>query len=61
MMTERKLTPQERYDLKNTRRIVLKLNLKHDADVLAWIDAQKTMQGGIKRAIREQIEREKGE
>lgn len=58
-MTERKLTPQERYDLKNTRRIVLKLNLKHDADVLAWIDAQETMQGGIKRAIREQIEREK--
>ena len=58
-MTERNLTPQERYDLKNTRRIVLKLNLKHDADVLAWIDAQETMQGGIKRAIREQIEREK--
>lgn len=58
-MTDRKLTPQERYDLKNTRRIVLKLNLKHDADVLAWIDAQETMQGGIKRAIREQIEREK--
>lgn len=58
-MTERKLTPQERYDLKNTRRIVLKLNLKHDADVLEWIDAQETMQGGIKRAIREQIEREK--
>ena len=60
-MTERKLTPQERYDLKNTRRIVLKLNLKHDADVLEWIDAQETMQGGIKRAIREQIEREKSE
>lgn len=58
-MTERRLTPQERYDLKNTRRIVLKLNLKHDADVLEWIDAQETMQGGIKRAIREQIEREK--
>ena len=58
-MTERKLTPQERYDRKNTRRIVLKLNLKHDADVLEWIDAQETMQGGIKRAIREQIEREK--
>lgn len=58
-MTERKLTPQERYDLKNTRRIVLKLNLKHDADVLEWIDTQETMQGGIKRAIREQIEREK--
>lgn len=57
-MTDKKLTPQEKYDKNNTRRIQMKLNLKLDKDVLDWLDKQGSMQGAIKKLIREQIERE---
>lgn len=57
-MTAKKLTPQEKYDKNNTRRIQMKLNLKLDKDVLDWLDKQGSMQGAIKKLIREQIERE---
>lgn len=58
-MTERKLTPQERYDRAHIRRITLKLNITHDADILSWLDSQANKQGAIKKLVREQIEREK--
>lgn len=58
-MTERKLTPQERYDRNHIRRITLKLNITHDADILSWLDSQSNKQGAFKRLVREQIEREK--
>lgn len=58
-MTERKLTPQERYDRNHIRRITLKLNITHDADILSWLDNQSNKQGAFKRLVREQIEREK--
>jgi hypothetical protein len=58
-MTERRLTPQERYDRAHIRRITLKLNITHDADILSWLDSQANKQGAIKRLVREQIEREK--
>lgn len=45
-------TPQERYDAKNTVKICLKLNLTHDADILAALDASGNKQGYIKSLIR---------
>ena len=49
--------PQARYDAKNTRAIMLKLNLKTDADILAWMDVQPSRQGAIKELIRAEIEK----
>lgn len=45
-------TPQERYDAKNTTKICLKLNLTHDADILAALEASGNKQGYIKSLIR---------
>lgn len=45
------------YDKKNTRLFHLKLNLKTDADIILWLESQESMQGSIKRLIREEIER----
>ena len=54
---------QNYYDETNTEQIKLKLNRKTDADVLDWLRKQqwrpgKSMQGEIKRLIREEIARE---
>lgn len=54
---------QNYYDETNTEQIKLKLNRKTDADVLNWLRKQqwkrgKSMQGEIKRLIREEIARE---
>ena len=49
-----------RYDAKSTRRFVLKLNLKTDEDIIATLLEQESMQGYIKQAIREKMERERG-
>lgn len=57
-MSDKKLTPQERYDKNNTKRVQMKLNLKLDKDVLDWLDKQDSMQGAIKQLIRDQIKRE---
>lgn len=48
-------TPQERYDAKNTIKICLKLNLTHDADILAALEASGNKQGYIKKLIRADI------
>ena len=45
------------YDKKNTRLFHLKLNKKTDADVILWLESQESMQGAIKRLIREEIDR----
>lgn len=58
IMSDKKLTPQERYDKNNTKRVQMKLNLKLDKDVLDWLDKQDSMQGAIKQLIRDQIKRE---
>lgn len=57
---------QNYYDEVNTEQIKLKLNRKTDADVLDWLRKQqwnrtKSMQGEIKRLIREEIAREAAE
>lgn len=52
---EKKLTPQERYDAANTRRIQLKLNIKTDADILEKLEGCGNIQGYIKQLIRSDI------
>ena len=47
-----------RYDEKNTRQIMLKLNLKTDADILEKLDSVDNRQGYIKSLIRDDIARE---
>ena len=48
---------QAAYDRKNTVRLSLKLNVRTDGDIIQWIRSQKSMQGTIKRLIREEIAR----
>ena len=47
------------YDKKNTKDVRLKLNLKHDQDIIEYLEACGNKQGEIKRLIREEIERKK--
>ena len=49
-----------RYDKDNTRQVKFKFNLKTDADILARLAAEPSMQGYIKRLIREDIARNGG-
>ena len=51
---------KDRYDKENTRPLKLKLNLKLDADILAKLETVPSMQGDIKRLIREDIARNGG-
>lgn len=55
MVTESQLKAQIRYDAKHTKQIKLKLNLGTDADILQKLETEPSMQGYIKRLIREDI------
>ncbi len=55
-----KTAAKARYDRENTRPLKLKLNLKLDADIIAKLDSEPSMQGYIKRLIREDIARNGG-
>lgn len=46
---------KERYDAKNTKQFKMKLNIKTDADILNWLDAQDNKQGAVKELIRKAI------
>ena len=46
---------QAKYDAKNTKQIVLKLNLKTDADILEQLEKVGNKQGYIKELIRKDI------
>lgn len=53
-----KYDAQDRYDSYNTVQVKLKLNMKTDADILAWVRQHKygrdtSVQGAIKALIRE--------
>lgn len=54
-MTQAQRQAQARYDKRNTRQINLKLNLHTDADVLERLESVDSMQGYIKRLIREDV------
>lgn len=53
----RKQTPQARYDAINTAQVMLKLNRRTDADILAKLSASGNRQGYIKALIRADIEK----
>ena len=48
------------YQRENIVRVVVKLNRKTDADILARLEAEDNRQGYIKRLIREDMERRGG-
>lgn len=52
---------QAKYDREHTKGIYLKLNLHTDADIIRWFWGQPSIQGSIKRLIREEIARKKAE
>lgn len=54
-MGNRKTEIKARYDKANTRRYNLKYNVKTDADILAQLDKQPSIQGYIKTLIRADI------
>lgn len=49
-------TPQARYDRAHTKQVILKLNLKTDADILRQLEACGNKQGYIKALIRADLE-----
>ena len=49
----------ERWQKENIRRVVIKLHKINDVDIIDRIDAETSIQGYIKRLIREDIERNK--
>ena len=55
-MSKAALKARKKYDKKNTRRICIKLNKKTDKDILDFVEAQNSMQGTIKTALRKLIE-----
>lgn len=55
--SDSQIRAQAAYDKKNTVRLSLKLNIRTDEDIIRWIRSQKSMQGTIKRLIREEIAR----
>lgn len=57
MATEAQKRAVAKYDADNTKKIVLKLNLKTDADILQRLQEVETKQGYIKRLIRDDIQR----
>ncbi len=46
---------QAKYDKAHTKGIYLKLNLRTDKDIIWWTWNQQSVQGSIKRLIREEM------
>ena len=57
MNTEARLRANAKYDAKATRQVMLKLNIKTDADILRKLDSVGNKQGYIKDLIRKDIEK----
>lgn len=55
MKTEAEKRASAKYDALHTKQIKLKLNLKHDADILEKLDSVDSKQGYIKSLIRKDI------
>ena len=55
MSTDAQKRAAAKYDAANTRKIVLKLNTRTDADVLEWLAKQPNKQGAIKKLIRNEM------
>ena len=55
MKTEAQKRATRKYDKEHSRQILLKLNKKTDADILAKFDAVPNMQGYVKTLIRDDL------
>ena len=51
---------QAKYDRDHTTGFYMKLNIRTDEDILAWLEKQSSKQGAIKQLIREKIAEEQG-
>lgn len=56
-ITEAQKRATMKYEKANIRRVVLKLNKNTDQDIITFLDAQKSVNGEIKRILREYIEK----
>ena len=57
MATEAQKRAVRKYDAANTKQIHIKLNTTTDADIIAQLERQESIQGYIKRLIREDMEK----
>lgn len=55
--TDAQMRATMKYEKANIRRVVLKLNKNTDQDIIAFLEAQKSVNGEIKRILREYIEK----
>ena len=55
-LTDAKRRAIQKYDASNTKQIHLKLNIKTDADILAQLEKQASVQGYIKDLIRDDLQ-----
>ena len=56
MQTEAQKRAKSKYNKANTKQVILRLNLKTDADVLERLEEVESKQGYIKKLIRNDIE-----
>jgi len=56
----RRTRQQAAYNQRATRQVLVRLNKNTDADVIAWLERQESMQGRVKELIRAEIAREAG-
>ena len=45
------------YNKKNTKTVLLRLNMNYDQDIIEYLEASNNKQGEIKRLIREEMQR----
>ncbi len=58
---EARTRARAKYDKEHTKGLYMKLNLRTDIDIIRWTWSQKSVQGSIKRLIREDIWRKQEE
>ena len=55
--TEAQMRAAMKYEKANIKRVVLKLNKNTDQDIIEFLDGLKSVNGEIKRLIREEIKK----
>ena len=55
--TDAQMRATMKYEKANIKRVVLKLNKNTDQDIIAFLEAQKSVNGEIKKILREYIEK----
>jgi len=60
-MEEKKMTPQQRYAAKNIKQYKIDCMKTTEGDIIEWLEGQDNKAGYIKRLIREDMAKRKGE